>query len=110
MQANYDIKVNGEQASAFGGPTSHVAYRGASLQSQETYAWRPPFTSGESSTLYDRYLAGMRARDLVRTDPHATAIVMRLVDMLVGACIRLSPQPDARALGLDPTNPADAKV
>jgi lambda family phage portal protein len=110
MQPSYNISVNGQQMAAFGGQTDRSAYRGASLQSQETYAWRPPFTSGESSTLYDRYLAGMRARDLVRNDPHAAAIVMRLVDMLVGACIRLSPQPDARALGLDPTNEADAKV
>ena len=111
MQPNYNITVNyGESASAFGGSTSHAAYRGASLQSQETYAWRPPFTSGESSTLYDRFLAGLRARDMVRNDPHAAAIVMRLVDMLVGACIRLSPTPDARALGLDPTKEADVAV
>lgn len=92
------------------GDTWPVAYRGASLQQQETYAWRPPFTSGESSTLYDRFLAGIRARDLVRNDPHAAAIVMRIVDMLAGACIRLSPRPDARALGLDPTNAADRKT
>lgn len=112
MQPSYNIsvKLGGESASAFGGSTSHAAYRGASLQSQETYAWRPPFTSGESSTLYDRFLAGLRARDMVRNDPHAAAIVMRLVDMLVGACIRLSPMPDARALGLDPSNEADSKV
>jgi lambda family phage portal protein len=89
------------------GETYPVAYRGATLQTQETYAWRPPFTSGESSTLYDRFLANVRARDLVRNDPHAAAIVMRLVDMLVGAGLRLTPSPNARALGLDPTNLKD---
>ncbi len=83
------------------------SYRGASLQSQETYAWRPPYTSGESATLYDRFLAGVRARDLVRNDPHAAAIVMRLVDMLVGAGLRLTPTPNARALGLDPKKQKD---
>jgi lambda family phage portal protein len=112
-QAAYSVSTafGGYQTSL--GPverTTNTAYKGASLASQETYAWRPPFTSGESSTLYDRYLAGMRARDLVRNDPHAAAIVMRLIDMLVGACVRVSPQPDARALGLDPRNEADAKV
>jgi hypothetical protein len=46
----------------------------------------------------------------VRNDPNAAAIVMRLVDMLVGACVRLSPQPGGAALGLDPENAADAAV
>lgn len=81
--------------------TSPVAYKAASLASQETYGWRPPLTSGESSTLYDRHLAGTRADDLARNDPHARAGIMRLVDMLIGAGIHLTPQPNARALGLD---------
>ncbi len=79
-------------------PTS---YKGASLDTQETYAWRPPLTSGESSTLYDRVWANARADDLYRNDPHARAAVTRLVDMLVGAGVRLSPRPNARALGID---------
>ena len=67
-----------------------TAYRGASLRTQETYAWRPPFTSGESETLYERFLATARVRDLVRNDPHAVAGVARLVDMLVGAMVARS--------------------
>jgi lambda family phage portal protein len=100
-----------EQANADGlgrfGETWPTAYTGAGTDRQETYAWRPPFTSGESSTLYDRFLAGIRARDLARNDPTGAAIVMRIVDMVVGSCIRVSPRPDARRLGLDPKSPAD---
>lgn len=92
------------------GDTYPTAYRGATLQTQETYAWRPPFTSGESATLYDRFLANLRARDLVRNDPHAAAVVMRFVDMLVGAGLRLTPTPNARALGFDPGEEKDREV
>ena len=91
--------------------TYPTAYRGASLSHQETYAWRPPITSGDSATLWERQLSSSRVDDLVRNDPHAVAGVNRLVDMLVGAGLRLSPTPNARALGLDPSRPADrAKI
>jgi len=87
-----------------------TAYRAASLQSQETFAWRPPATSGESETLYERILSGTRARDVVRNDPHAAASTNVLVDMLVGAGLQIAPQPDAYALGLDPRKPRDRKT
>lgn len=92
------------------GMTGLTAYRGASIAHQETYAWRPPITSGESATLWERNIANPRADDLVRNDPHAVAGVTRLVDMLVGAGLRLSPAPNARALGLDSTDPSDRKA
>lgn len=81
-----------------------AVYKGASLDYQETYAWRPPLTSAESATLYDRVWANSRADDLARNNPHAAAGIMRLVDMLVGAGIRLAPRPDAHALGVDTAN------
>ena len=87
-----------------------TAYKGASLRTQETYAWRPPYTSGESETLYERFLATARVRDLVRNDPHASAAIIRLVDMLVGAGLQVAPQPNAYALGLDPTKDRDRKA
>jgi lambda family phage portal protein len=86
---------------------SPSSYRGATLDHQETYNWRPPFTSGESATLYDRNLASPRVDDLVRNDPHALAGITRLVDMLIGAGVRVSPAPNALALGLNPTKEAD---
>lgn len=92
------------------GDTFPTAYRGATLRTQETYAWRPPFTSAESATLYDRFLANVRARDLIRNDPTAAAASMRLVDMLVGAGLRLTPQPNARALGFDPSVESERAV
>ena len=76
-------------------------------RSSGTYAWRPPLTSGDSATLWDRQLTQPRADDLVRNDPHAVAGVTRLVDMVVGAGLRLSPTPNARALGLDPSKKED---
>jgi lambda family phage portal protein len=87
-----------------------AVYKGASLDSQETFAWRPPLTSAESATLYDRVWANSRADDLARNDPHAVAAITRLTDMIVGAGIRLAPRPNARALGLDPSKPGDRKI
>ncbi len=70
-------------------------------------AWRPPLTSADSSTLYERDLSGRRVADLLRNDPHARAGRTRLVDMLVGAGLRVSPAPSAAALGLNPKRKRD---
>lgn len=84
-----------------GGPL-HPSYLAAGVNTQETYAWRPSITSGDSSTLWERNLTNQRMLDMVRNDPHARSVRMKLVDMLVGAGLRVSPMPMARALGLDP--------
>lgn len=89
---------------------SPQSYRGASLDHQDTYNWRPPVTSGESATLYDRMLAQPRIDDLARNDPHAVAGITRLVDMLVGAGLILTPTPNARALGLDRKQEKDRAI
>lgn len=81
-------------------------YRGASLNSQETYAWRPPTLSADAAALPARERSVARVEDLVRNDPHAVAGVARLVDMLVGAGISITSNPDARALGFDMSTPA----
>jgi lambda family phage portal protein len=86
------------------------AYDSASLLTQETYAWRPPLTSADSATLYERNLSGQRLADLLRNDPHARAGKVRLVDMLVGAGLRVSPAPLAFALGLDPKKKKDRRA
>ncbi|MBI1202553.1 MAG: phage portal protein [Rhodopseudomonas sp.] len=101
-----------ESASVGGGynRTSPTSFRAASLDQQETYAWRPPVTSGDSASLWERQVTQPRVDDIVRNDPHAVAGINRLVDMLVGAGLRLSPTPNARALGLDPTNAKDRKA
>lgn len=79
-------------------------YRGASLGSQETFAWRPPTMSADAAVLPAREGAAARVDDLLRNDPHAVAGVARLVDMLVGAGIGVSAKPDPRALGFDMSN------
>jgi lambda family phage portal protein len=78
------------------------AFRAASTVAQETAAWRPANLSADAAILPEKEVAEARTRDLVRNDPHARAAVGRLVDMLVGAGLRLSAKPDAAALGVDP--------
>lgn len=90
-----------------GGGGLNPAYDSSSLSTQEAMAWRPPLTSADSATLYERNLSGWRLDDILRNDPHARAGRMRLVDMLVGAGLRLSPTPLAPALGLDPKKKRD---
>lgn len=82
-------------------PLAPTAYRGASISSQETYAWRPSTLSADAAVLPERARAAARVDDIARNDPHAVAGVARLVDMLVGAGVRLSAKPDGRALGFD---------
>src|SRR5579885_176226 len=101
LRATY-VREHGEQ-------TYPTAFTAADLRRQETYAWRPPYTSGESETLYERTLAGARARDLVRNDPHGLSGTNVIVDMLIGAGLQWAPQPNAYALGLDPRKSADRK-
>ena len=101
LRASY-LREPGEQ-------TYPTAYRAADLRSQETYAWRPPFTSGESETLYERTLAAARARDIVRNDPHGLSGTNVIVDMLIGAGLQWAPMPNAYALGLDASKAADRK-
>jgi lambda family phage portal protein len=91
------------QAARMGAMFDRSPYRSASVTQQETYAWRPDLMSADSAVLPARELAGARADDIIRNDPHAVAGVMRLVDMLVGAGIRYSPKPNTRALGIDMT-------
>lgn len=85
-------------------------YASASRTSQELSTYFPPLHSADSAILPSRPLTTARTHDLVRNDPTAVAAVNRLLDLLVGAGVRLSARPNARALGLDPTNEADRKL
>lgn len=86
------------------------AYRAGGFHGQEFAAWLPPATSADSAVLPNRDLSVARVRDVIRNDPAAQSGVARLVEMLVGAKLTLSSKPDARALGLDATNPAHNKI
>jgi lambda family phage portal protein len=97
------------RAEAFGRPF-HPPYRSADRHSQEMAAWRPYSVSADAAILPNRDLSISRVRDLVRNDPHAVAGVAKLVDMLIGAGLRLSSKPDMRALGLNPAKKKDRKV
>jgi len=83
-------------------PGGTPTYRAASGLTQEMAAFWPGQTSGDSGTLPNIRISLDRTRDVVRNDPHATAALMRLVDMLVGHGWQCVPTPDARALGIDP--------
>lgn len=78
------------------------AYRGASTTAQETAAWNPPNLSADSAILPEKDRAEARVRDLKRNNPVARSAVNRLLDMLIGAGLRLSAKPDAAALNIDP--------
>jgi lambda family phage portal protein len=97
------------RAEAFGRPFNQP-YRSADRHSQEMAAWRPFSVSADAAILPNRDLSISRVRDLVRNDPHAVAGVAKLVDMLIGAGLRLSSKPDMRALGLNPAKKKDRKV
>lgn len=76
------------------------AYRAASHDSQDTVSWNPAMGSADGAMLPARDLAIARVRDVVRNDPTAHSAVERLMDMLVGAGLRLSSKPDGAALGM----------
>ena len=78
------------------------SYRAGSGLSQELAGFFPGNSSGDSAVLPSQRLSLDRTRSLVRDDPHASAAVTRLVDMLVGQGWLLIATPDARALGIEP--------
>lgn len=83
------------------------AFAASSGTSQELMAYWPALHSADSAILPDRSITVARTHDLVRNDPTAVAAVNRLLDMLVGAAVRMASRPDAEALGFDPQNKAD---
>ncbi|OCC05250.1 phage portal protein [Labrys sp. WJW] len=89
----------GEQA-GIADQAPNSPYRAGATMNQEMFGYRPGLLSADAAIRPARDLALSRARDLYRNDPHAKAGVQRLVDMLVGAGIRLVAKPDYRALGI----------
>lgn len=62
--------------------------------------WMPPLRSADADWLGERDISTARLRDLERNDGWVRAGISRKVDMLVGASLRLNPQPDHVALGI----------
>lgn len=89
---------------------AHPPYRAGGATTQELANWLPPSTSADSAILPARDLASARTQDIIRNDPTAVAGIMRLVDMLIGAGLRLSSKPDARALGIDSSTKSGRKI
>ncbi len=92
---------------SMGGPlirdsaAAQSAFEAAASRSQELGNYWPALHSADSAILPDRTLTVARTHDLVRNDPTASAAVNRLLDMLVGAAVRMAARPDADALGFD---------
>jgi len=86
------------------------AYDSSSPNSQELGNYWPALHSADSAVLPDRALTVARTHDLVRNDPTASAAVNRLVDMLVGASVRMASRPDPDALGFDRTDKAQRAI
>ncbi|MFC2252486.1 phage portal protein [Labrys portucalensis] len=85
---------------SLGTDAARSPYRAGSTVSQEMAAFRPPLSSADGAVRPARNLALSRTRYLTGNDPHAAAGVRRLVDMLIGAGLRLVAKPDHRALGI----------
>lgn len=77
-------------------------YRAAGFDGADTASWSPPFVSADGAALQGRETASARTRDLDRNNRYVRAIVSRMVDMLIGAGLRLSANPDPRILGIEP--------
>jgi lambda family phage portal protein len=88
-------------SSHMGSQVRESAFESSSPNSQELGNYWPALHSADSAVLPDRALTVARTHDLVRNDPTAAAAVNRLVDMLVGAAIRMAARPDPEALGFD---------
>jgi lambda family phage portal protein len=84
-----------------------MSYNAASFGSQELAGFNPSQTSADSEILPASRLALDRTRDLIRNDPHASAAVMRMCDMLVGNGWNLISTPDYKALGISPEQARD---
>lgn len=83
------------------------AYDAADHGSQELAAWWPSIGAPDTEYSDSRDTVVARVRDQVRNDPWATGAVKREIDNVIGADLRLSAQPDYRALGLDADWAAD---
>lgn len=103
-------RVSSERIAAIRHGCGEPPYQSSSYRPQELMAWNPPQTSADSAVLPGRDVSVARVRDMIRNDPHAQSGMSKLVEMLVGAKLILSSKPDARALGLDRTNPAHRKI
>jgi capsid protein len=101
--------VRAEAFGPFGYPVA-PSYRSASAIRRKWRRGGRYSVSADAAILPHRDLSTSRVRDLVRNDPHAVAGVAKLVDMLIGAGLRLSSKPDMRALGLNPAKKKDRKV
>nr|WP_314074868.1 phage portal protein [uncultured Roseococcus sp.] len=70
----------------------------ADRTSQEMAAWNPVLSSPDAAMNPDRDIIVARIRDLVRNDGWASGGVTKICDAVVGADLRLSANPDYRAL------------
>lgn len=95
-KANAGVIGMGGQGNLWNNP-----YHSSGLSSQDTVNWWPTRGSADSTVLPAKDLSLARIRDVIRNDPTAKAAVERLVDLVVGPGLRLSPKPDGTALGVD---------
>ena len=92
---------SGGTASAFPGNTPYLfPYDAANWSTQEMGDWLPWIRSPDSEIdiFRDRMVA--RSRDLARNDGWASGGIIRILDNTVGTNLRLSANPDYRALAL----------
>lgn len=80
--------------------SSLFPYNAASYQTQEMADWYPFIRSPDSEINVSRDIMVSRSRDLARNDGWASGGITRILDNTVGAHMRLSANPDYRALAM----------
>src|SRR5258708_40089029 len=95
------------RAEGWGGPGitapmggSVFPYQAANWQTQEMSEWLPWIRSPDSEINFYRDRMVARSRDLARNDGWANGGITRILDNTVGAHLRLSSNPDYRALAM----------
>src|SRR6266702_10100 len=80
--------------------SSLFPYDAASYQKQEMGDWYPWVRSPDSEINVSRDIMVSRSRDLARNDGWASGGITRILDNTIGAHMRLSANPDYRALAM----------
>jgi len=98
MKARADL--NGTNTTVPGGGLYSFPYDAANWSTQEMGNWLPYIRSPDSeiNQFRDRMVA--RSRDLARNDGWASGGIVRIIDNTIGTHLRLSANPDYRALAI----------
>ncbi len=88
-----------DQAQTTAPKVEAAAHAGAAIDDRTMASWNPVAGSPDADLLDERGILVPRARDLARNNGIASGAIQTLQDNIIGSVLRLSAQPDYRALG-----------